>query len=114
MRLSKSIYFDREVKDMGLLLNRMAVEFGAKINITESGGFCRINRLGWDNYNESVDLEGQVEAYRQLYGRYPKTVLADQIFLNRNNRNYLKSKHIEIVGKPLGRPPKIKETSQQK
>jgi IS5 family transposase len=89
-------------------------EFGAKINISEVEGFCRINRVGWDNYNESVDLESQVEAYRQLYGRYPKIVLADQIYLNRCNRNYMKNKDIEIIGKPLGRPLKTKQTSQQK
>lgn len=89
-------------------------EFGAKINVSEVEGFCRINRIDWNNYNESKDLENQVEAYRQLYGRYPKVVLVDQIYLNKTNRNYLKSKGIEIVGKPLGRPPKTKETSQQK
>lgn len=94
--------------------DRHRTEFGAKINVSEVEGFCRVNRIDWDNYNESGDLENQVEAYRHLYGQYPKVVLVDQIFLNKTNRNFLRSKGIEIVGKPLGRPPKIKETSQQK
>ena len=33
-------------------------------------------------------------------------MLADRIFLNRENRKYLKEKGIGITGKPLGRPPK--------
>jgi len=89
-------------------------EFGSKINVSEVEGFCRINRLDWNNYNEAGDLELQVEAYRQLYGRYPKEVLADQIYLNRNNRKYLKLRNIEIVGKPLGRPKALEQTSLQK
>jgi hypothetical protein len=94
--------------------DRNRTEFGAKINVSEVDGFCRINRIDWNNYNESVDLQKQVEEYKQLYGRYPKTVLADQIYLNRKNRKYMKERNIQIVGKPLGRPPKIEETAQQK
>lgn len=89
-------------------------EFGSKINISEVDGFCRINHLGWDNYNESCDLISQVESYKELYGRYPKVVLGDQIYLNRVNRKYLSDNGIQIAGKPLGRPPKEQLTSQQK
>lgn len=89
-------------------------EFGSKINVSEVDGFCRINRLDWNNYNESGDLKEQVEDFRTLYGCYPKVLLADQIFLNRENRMYLKDKGIQIVGKTLGRPAKMKQTSQQK
>jgi hypothetical protein len=89
-------------------------EFGSKINVSEVEGFCRINRLDWENYNESVDLPNQVEAYKQLYGRYPKIVLADQIYLNRPNRKYLSERGIQITGKPLGRPTKEQLTSGQK
>ncbi len=32
--------------------------------------------------------------------------MADQIYLNRNNRKWLKENNIRTVGKPLGRPPK--------
>lgn len=82
------------------------VEFGSKINISLVNGFARIDRLSWDAYNEGGDVKMQVENYRQIYGRYPKTFLGDQIYLNRENRKFLKEKGIEIVGKPLGRPPK--------
>ncbi|MEL7588299.1 MAG: IS5 family transposase [Prolixibacteraceae bacterium] len=81
------------------------VEFGAKVNISEVNGFCRVGRLSWEAYNESVDMKMQVENYKQTYGCYPKVFLGDQIFLTRENRKYMKEKGIEIYGKPLGRPP---------
>ena len=90
-------------------------EFGSKINISEVGGFCRIDRFSWLAYNEGVDAELQVENYKHLYKCYPKYFLADQIYLTRSNRKYLKEKGIKILGKPLGRPSKTEiQTSGQK
>ena len=90
-------------------------EFGSKINISEVNGFCRIDRLSWDAYNESVDVKNQVERFYEMYGCYPKVFLGDRIYLTRENRKYLKDKGIEIYGKPLGRPPKNPtETPAQK
>ena len=91
--------------------NKSKTEFGSKINVSEVGGFCRIDRLSWDTFNESKDVKQQVKNYRRLYGRYPKYFLGDQIYLTRENRKYLKSKGIIIFGKPLGRPPKHKSVS---
>jgi hypothetical protein len=81
-------------------------EFGAKINVSEVDGFCRIDRLSWEAYNESTDLVSQVENFKTVYGCYPKVLLGDKIYLTRENRRFLKEKGIEIHGKPLGRPPK--------
>jgi transposase, IS5 family len=80
-------------------------EFGAKINISEVNGFCRVDRLSWEAYNESGDVQMQVENFKRTYGCYPKIFLGDRIFLTRENRKYLKEKGIKIYGKPLGRPP---------
>jgi hypothetical protein len=90
-------------------------EFGAKINASEVNGFSRIDKLSWDAFNESVDLELQVRSFKLVYGCYPKELLADKIYLTRENRKYLKEKGIKIYGKPLGRPPKTPiETPSQK
>jgi len=90
-------------------------EFGSKINVSEVNGFCRIDTFSWDAYNESKDVETQVENYNKVYGCYPKEFLGDRIYLTRENRKYLKDKGIEIYGKPLGRPPKEPtETPAQK
>jgi IS5 family transposase len=88
-------------------------EFGSKINVSEVNGFCRIDRLNWDAYNESTDVKMQVERFRSLYGCYPKVFLGDSIYLTRENRKYLKDNGIEIYGKPLGRPVKHENQSAQ-
>ncbi len=90
-------------------------EFGAKVNVSEVNGFCRINTFRWEAYNEGGDLPAQVESFREVYGCYPKVLLADKIYLTRKNRLFLKEKGIKIYGKPLGRPPASpKETAQQR
>ncbi len=93
--------------------DRNKVEFGSKLNVSEVGGFCRIDHLKWDAYNEGQLLREQVENFKALYGCYPKYLLGDRIYLNRENRKYLKSKGIKIVGKPLGRPSKSAQTSNK-
>lgn len=90
------------------------VEFGSKISASETDGMMRIERLSWDAFNEKKDLKLQVEKYKELYKRYPAVVLADQIYLTIENRKYLKSLRIKIVGKSLGRPPKKQKTSYEK
>jgi hypothetical protein len=92
---------------------KASVEFGAKLGLSEVDGFTRLNHLSWDAYNESSDLVRQVEDYYKLYGFYPEVVLADNIYLTRENRKYLKGLNIRITGKPLGRPPE-NETYYQK
>ena len=94
--------------------DKAATEFGAKISASEVDGMSRVEHISWDNFNEATDLELQVEMFKQTYGHYPELLLADRIYLNRNNRKWLKSKGIRIVGKPLGRPKKEKLTAYQK
>lgn len=94
--------------------SKARVEFGAKINVSECNGMAKINSISWDAYNESTELPMQVEEYRKTYGRYPELVLADGIYMTRENRKYMKEKRIRMVGKPLGRPPKTERTPYQK
>lgn len=83
------------------------VEFGAKINISLQEGYTRIDHFDWNAFNEGVDLIMQVERYKELHGHYPETVLVDKIYLNRENRRWLKDKGIRHTGDPLGRKPKV-------
>lgn len=89
-------------------------EFGAKINMSETEGFCRMDRVDFDNFNEGTGLKAQVEAYKQLYGYYPEVVLADRVYLNRVNRKYLKDNGIRTSGPPLGRPPQLTKHEKEK
>jgi hypothetical protein len=39
------------------------VEFGAKFLASCYNGYVFLDRLSWDNFNESGDLKAQIEAY---------------------------------------------------
>ncbi len=82
------------------------VEFGSKLQVCLVNGFTHLDKLSWDNFNEGKYLQESVELYKKKYGFYPAEVLADQIYCNRENRNWLKEKDIKLQAKPLGRPSK--------
>jgi hypothetical protein len=84
------------------------VEFGAKIAISCVDGMVFLERLSWDNFNESVDLPQQIEKYRVRFGQYPESLHVDQIYQTQANRAYCKQRGIRISGSPLGRPKKDK------
>jgi len=88
-------------------------EFGAKISVSMRDGLAFVDHIGWDAFNESKDLQQQVEGYKQRYGYYPKAVLGDQLYGSRENRKYLKEKGIRFGGKALGRPPKKTEENAE-
>ena len=82
-----------------------SVEFGAKLSASCFEGYVFLDRMSWDNFNESGDLKTQVEAYHRFTGYYPESVHADRIYRNRENRAWCKERGIRISGPPLGRPP---------
>ena len=90
------------------------VEFGAKINVSLQGGYARIDQLNFESFNEGIYLQEQVENYKKLHGHYPELVQTDDIYMNRENRAYLKEHGIRHTGRPLGRKPKIELSPAQK
>ena len=84
--------------------DKAKVEFGSKLQVSLAGGFTFIDRLDWEAFNEGQWLQESVERYKQRFGYYPKEVLADQIYCNRDNRKWMKEKGIRLMAKPLGRP----------
>ena len=82
-----------------------SVEFGAKLSASCFEGYVFLDRMSWDNFNESGDLKAQVEAYHSFTGYYPESVHADRIYRTRSNRAWCHEKGIRISGPPLGRPP---------
>jgi transposase, IS5 family len=83
-----------------------STEFGAKISASLVDGYCFLDRLDWNNYNESCDLIAQVNAYKKRFGFYPSSIHADKIYRNRDNIKFCKKHGIRLSGLPLGRPPK--------
>jgi len=94
--------------------DKAPVEFGAKINISEYNGMSKIDTIGWEAFNESTGLIKQAERYKNTFGCYPELLLADRIYLTRDNRKWLQSKGMRIVHPPLGRPAKKPLTPYQK
>jgi hypothetical protein len=80
------------------------VEFGAQVSLSVFNGFNRIHDISWDARNEALDLQGQVEEYKKVYGCYPEIVLADKKYGSRVNRALMKDLGIKYGGTQLGRP----------
>jgi hypothetical protein len=81
-----------------------AVEFGAKLSASCVDGYIFLDRISWDNFNESADLKSQAEAYKEFTGFYPESVHVDKIYRTRENRAWCKERGIRMSGVPLGRP----------
>lgn len=90
------------------------VEFGAKLDISVSDGWTRLEVLSFDAYNESMNLQDMVERYRERTGHYPSRILADKIYRNRDNLSYCKLHNIRLSGPALGRPKKNDDNRDKK
>ena len=91
------------------------VEFGAKLDMSiDERGIARLEKLSFDAYNEADVLTTAIENYRKRTGHYPERVLVDQIYRNRKNIAFCKSKNIRISGTPLGRPKKDPTLEERK
>lgn len=88
------------------------VEFGARIGVSIVSGYSFIDHHSWDAYNESSDLTLHIDLFKKRFGRNPGRFFGDKIYLSRDNRKTLKEKEIEIMGRPLGRPPKNPSAEQ--
>ncbi len=91
-----------------------SVEFGAKISASVRDGYVFLDRISWDNFNESGDLKAQIEAFKSYTGFYPESVHVDKIYRTRSNRAFCKERGIRISGPPLGRPPANVSRAQKK
>ena len=60
----------------------------------------------FDAYNEAGNLQEMAERFREREGHYPRRILADKIYRNRENLNYCKAHGIRLSGPALGRPKK--------
>jgi len=93
---------------------KASCEFGAKLDISVSDGFVRLEHTSFDAYNESGNLIDIIERFKARTGHYPARVLADQIYRNRDNLAFCKKRGIQLSGKPLGRPKRDPDKNQRK
>jgi transposase, IS5 family len=93
---------------------RTPVEFGAKFSASCSDGYAFLDHLSWDNFNESGDLQHQVEQFKTRFGHYPESVHADQIYRTSANRKYCQERGIRLSGVPLGKSTAQEEGKEQR
>ena len=79
-------------------------EFGQKLSFSVVNGYTFIENQSFDNFNEGITLIESVERYKQQYGTYPVVIQADQIYRNRDNLKFCKTRGIRLSGPRLGRP----------
>lgn len=91
-----------------------SVEFGAKLSASCRNGYVFLDRISWDNFNESLDLQAQVEEFKKFTGFYPESIHVDRIYRTRDNRAWCKERGIRMSGVPLGRRPKNISKSNKK
>ena len=89
------------------------VEFGAKLDISVSDGWTRLECWSFDACNEATKLVETIERYRAREGHYPERVLADKIYRNRENLAYCKLHGIRLSGPALGRPKKNEQRDRR-
>lgn len=89
------------------------VEFGVKLEISVCDGWTRLERHSFDAYNEATGLQDMIERYKKRTGHYPKRVLADKIYRNRDNLSYCKQHNIRLSGPALGRPKKVADIDKK-
>ncbi len=58
------------------------VEFASKLSVSVVEGYCLLERLDFDSFNEGITLIESVERYFERFGCYPEAVMADQIYRN--------------------------------
>lgn len=75
------------------------------MSISLKDGYAFVDKIAWNNYSEAELLPQAAESYRERFGHYPKAVLADKLYRNRNNLRYCKERGIRLSGPRLGRPP---------
>lgn len=80
-----------------------AVEFGAKISASVVNGFVLSEKLEWDAYHEGNTLIDSHKRYKEINGFYPEAVLADKIYLTKDNREFCKKRGVRLSGPKHGR-----------
>jgi len=85
------------------------VEFGIKAHVALVDGFAFLDHAQFDSFHEGNLLPDSVQSHLNRFGRYPDTLVADQLYATRANRAWLNERSIIHAFKPIGRPPNIPE-----
>ncbi len=82
------------------------VEFGAKVNAIQVGGFNFIEHLNFSAFHEGIRVPQCVLLHKILFHIKPRFFAGDAIYANNANRTFCKSNNIITNFPPKGRRPK--------
>ena len=80
------------------------VEFGAKVNLSLTEKYLTVDHSSFDAFNEGKGLIEILKLFKNRFGYYPQYALVDKIYLNKENRKFMKEHGIIHNGPALGRP----------
>ena len=88
-------------------------EFGLKVCVSHVDGFAFVDAVGHENYSEADVriVEKQLENYEQKFGKMPQSLIGDQLYGSRANRELLDKKKVRGAFRKLGR--RCPESRQQ-
>ena len=92
---------------------RTPYEFGQKLHLSVVSGYTFLEHQSWDNFHEGTQLIAAAQRYRQRFGTYPKAILADMAYRNRENLRFCKEHGIRLSGPRLGKPSKEESQTDQ-
>lgn len=69
-------------------------------------GWTRLGYRSFDVYSEAGNLKETVERFLHREGHYPKQILADRLYRNRENPIFCKDHGVRLSSLALGRPKK--------
>ena len=84
------------------------VEFGPKVSISHVDGMTFVDEIRYDNYSEAYKevVEKQIKNYEERFHKKPPSLIGDQLYGSRQNREMLKVKGVREGFKKLGRKSK--------
>lgn len=82
------------------------VEFGAKVNAIQVGGFNFIEHLNFKAFHEGIRVPECIHLHKVLFHVKPRFFAGDAIYATNANRTFCKQNHIITNFPPKGRSPK--------
>ena len=89
-----------------------AVEFGAKVNTIQTGGFNFIDKHSFGAFHEGIRVPECILLHKVLFNIRPHYFAADAIYATNANRTYCRINNIITNFVPKGRAPKVDETKK--
>lgn len=84
-------------------------EFGPKGVLSYVDGYAFLDDISFDAFNETNRLKHSIELHKERFEKKPDTMILDNIYGSRDNREMLRSEGIKSALIPLGRHSKSRK-----